>query len=142
MSFSRDNNVVTTFSSHHCCNNLLTCQQQRTWLFYQYKLSMNNLVASSLLNNVVDTMLNNIVGPSMITFRSRASLFTGQGNQVQMADIIQNQSQATTMQQNTQPAAMIGSHLPASSALQNLINQNFPGQSLRTRLVSIRGHSL
>ena len=40
MLFSRDNNVVTPFFSHQCCNNLLTCQQQRTWLFYQYKLSL------------------------------------------------------------------------------------------------------
>ena len=27
---------------------------------------MNNLVASSLLNNIVETMLNNIVGPTML----------------------------------------------------------------------------
>ena len=27
---------------------------------------MNNIVASSLLNNIVETMLNNIVGPAML----------------------------------------------------------------------------
>ena len=32
----------------------------------QFPTAMNNLVASSLLNNIVKTMLNNIVGPIML----------------------------------------------------------------------------
>ena len=68
MLFSYDNNVVTTLFSHHRCNNLLTswyrhvndsehCCSINT-NFFLFPTTMNNLVASSLLNNIVETMLN------------------------------------------------------------------------------------
>ena len=72
--FSHDNNVVTTLFSHHCCNNLLTswnrhgnnsghdCSIMNTNFSCSKKHNLDNIVASSLLNNIVETRMNNVVG--------------------------------------------------------------------------------
>jgi hypothetical protein len=66
----------------------------------------------------------------MLQHKLLGFLFLGQGSpQVQMAEAAQTSVTSTHM--STQPT-LIGSQLPATAALQNLLSQNLQGQLMNT----------
>ena len=64
MLFSNDNNVVITLLNHQYCNNFVN--MSTILILPVLTIRKNVIVASSLRNNIVETMMNNTVGVTML----------------------------------------------------------------------------